>query len=83
MGEGPLFTVFASLSMPQARLSALIRDTTKAGGVVVFRGFPHGSTKAFAEGLKRVVTDQARKPTSRSTRACFAPSRSRPRRPSW
>ena len=44
MGEGPLFTVFASLSMPQASLSALIRDTTKAGGVVVFRGFPHGST---------------------------------------
>ena len=59
MGEGPLFTVFASLSMPQASLSALIRDTTKAGGVVVFRGFPHGSTKAFVEGLKRVVTDQA------------------------
>lgn len=59
MGEGPLFTVFASLSMPQASLSALIRETTKAGGVVVFRGFPNGSTKAFVEGLKRVVTDQA------------------------
>lgn len=59
MGEGPLFTVFASLSMPQASLSALIRDTTKAGGVVVFRGFPQNSTKAFVEGLKRVVTDQA------------------------
>lgn len=59
MGEGPLFTVFASLSMPQASLTRLIRDTTNAGGVVVFRGFPQGSTKAFAEGLKRVVTDEA------------------------
>ena len=58
MGEGPLFTVFASLSMPQASLSRLIRDTTQAGGVVVFRGFPQNSTKAFAEGLKRVVTDE-------------------------
>ena len=58
MGVGPLFTVFASLSMPQASLSRLIRDTTQAGGVVVFRGFPRNSTKAFAEGLKRVVTDE-------------------------
>lgn len=58
MGEGPLFTVFASLSMPQASLSRLIRDTAQAGGVVVFRGFPQNSTKAFAEGLKRVVTDE-------------------------
>jgi conjugal transfer pilus assembly protein TrbC len=59
MGEGPLLVVFASLSMPQASLSVLIRDTTRAGGVVVFRGFPQNSTKAFAEGLKRVVTDEA------------------------
>lgn len=58
MGEGPLFVVFASLSMPQASLAALIRDTAKAGGVVVFRGFPQSSTRAFAEGLKRVVTEQ-------------------------
>lgn len=58
MGEGPLFVVFASLSMPQGSLAALIRDTSKAGGVVVFRGFPQNSTKAFAEGLKRVVTEQ-------------------------
>jgi conjugal transfer pilus assembly protein TrbC len=58
MGEGPMFMVFASLSMPQASLSRLIADTSKAGGVVVFRGFPGGSTKAFAEGLKRVVTDE-------------------------
>lgn len=58
MGEGPMFMVFASLSMPQASLSRLIADTSHAGGVVVFRGFPGGSTKVFAEGLKRVVTDE-------------------------
>lgn len=58
MGEGPMFMVFASLSMPQASLSRLIADTSHAGGVVVFRGFPGGSTKVFAESLKRVVTDE-------------------------
>ena len=58
MGEGPMFIVFASLSMREASLTRLIADTTKAGGVVVFRGFPGGSTKAFAEGLKRVVTNE-------------------------
>ena len=58
MGEGPMFIVFASLSMPEASLTRLIADTTRAGGVVVFRGFPGGSTKAFAEGLKRVVTSE-------------------------
>lgn len=58
MGEGPLFVVFASLSMPRGSLAALIRETSRAGGVVVFRGFPQNSTKAFAEGLKRVVTEQ-------------------------
>jgi conjugal transfer pilus assembly protein TrbC len=58
MGEGPMFIVFASLSMPEESLTRLIADTTRAGGVVVFRGFPGGSTKAFAEGLKRVVTNE-------------------------
>ncbi|MDK2759628.1 MAG: type-F conjugative transfer system pilin assembly protein TrbC [Blastomonas fulva] len=58
MGEGPMFIAFASLSMPEESLTRLIADTTRAGGVVVFRGFPGGSTKAFAEGLKRVVTNE-------------------------
>lgn len=58
MGEGPLFMVFASLSMPPPSLTRLIRDTTKAGGIVVFRGFPQNSTRAFADGLKQVVTEQ-------------------------
>lgn len=58
MGEGPMFMVFASLSMPPASLARLIADTSKAGGVVVFRGFPGGSTRAFAEGLRKVVTNE-------------------------
>lgn len=58
IGEGPLLLVFASLSMPQASLQHLVRDTTRAGGVVVFRGFPDNSAKAFARGLMRVVTSE-------------------------
>lgn len=57
-GDGPLFVAFASLSMPEDALRALIRDTTKAGGVVAFRGFPGNNTKAFVEGLKKVVTSE-------------------------
>ncbi len=56
--SGPLFVVFASLSMPEASLKALIADTSRAGGVVVFRGFPQNNVKAFAEGLKKVVSSQ-------------------------
>lgn len=54
--SGPLFVVFASLSMPEGSLKSLIADTSRAGGVVVFRGFPQNNVKAFAEGLKKVVT---------------------------
>lgn len=56
--SGPLFVVFASLSMPEASLKALIADTSRAGGVVVFRGFPQNNVKAFAEGLKKVVASE-------------------------
>ncbi len=58
-GDGPLFVAFVSLSMPEASLKALIADVTKAGGVVVFRGFPQNSPKAFGEGLKKVVSSEA------------------------
>ena len=57
-GEAPLFMVFVSLSMPQASLRAIIADTTKAGGVVVFRGFPGNSAKVFTQGLLKVVSEQ-------------------------
>ena len=54
-GDAPQFIVFASLSMPPESLKPLIRDTSKAGGAVVFQGFPGNSTKAFQQGIVRVV----------------------------
>lgn len=54
-GEAPQFIVFASLSMPPQSLKPLIADTARAGGVVVFRGFPENSGKAFVSRLGQVV----------------------------
>ena len=53
--EAPRLIVFASLSMPEDSLKALIRDTGRAGGAVVFRGFPGNSMRAFQEGVMKVV----------------------------
>lgn len=57
-GEAPQFIVFASLSMPPKSLRRLIADTARAGGIVVFRGFPNNSFKAFSAALAKVVTEQ-------------------------
>lgn len=57
-GDAPQFIAFASLSMPAPALRQLIADTAKAGGVVVFRGFPNNSMKAFSEALSKVVTEK-------------------------
>jgi conjugal transfer pilus assembly protein TrbC len=54
-GEAPQFIVFASLSMPEASLKQLVRDTASAGGVVVFRGFPDNSAKEFVARIGKVV----------------------------
>lgn len=54
-GEAPQFIVFASLSMPEASLKQLVRDTAAAGGVVVFRGFPNNSAKEFVARIGKVV----------------------------
>jgi len=54
-GEAPQFIVFASLSMPDATLKQLVRDTSSAGGVVVFRGFPNNNAKEFVARLGKVV----------------------------
>lgn len=54
----PLFIAFASLSMPEESLSRMIEETTKAGGVVVFRGFSADNPQAFIQGIRNVV-DQA------------------------
>ena len=57
-GDAPQLIVFASLSMPPTSLRQLIADTAKAGGVVVFRGFPNNSMKAFSQMLSQVVTER-------------------------
>lgn len=54
-GDAPQFIVFASLSMPPASLKQLIAGTAKAGGVVVFRGFPNNSAKEFVSRLGKIV----------------------------
>ncbi len=54
-GTAPQFMVFVSTSMPEQALKRIIADTSAAGGVVVFRGFPGNSGKAFIAALSRVV----------------------------
>ncbi len=54
----PMLMVFASLSMPPKSLKALIEDTAKSGGVVLFRGFPGNDMKQFATRLGRVIDDK-------------------------
>lgn len=51
----PRFIAFASLSMPTASLKAMMRDVSKAGGVVVFRGLKNNSVKDFMAGLQPAV----------------------------
>ena len=58
-GRAPQLIVFASLSMPPQSLKALIRDTARAGGTVVFNGFPGGSAKAFQQAILRVVDNDS------------------------
>ena len=53
--EAPQLIAFASLSMPPKALRQLIEDTARAGGVVVFRGFPNNSMKEFSQALGKIV----------------------------
>lgn len=57
-GDAPRFMAFASLSMPPASLRQMVRDTARAGGVVVFRGFPANSLKAFSQALGKIVAEE-------------------------
>lgn len=58
-GQAPQFIAFASLSMPEDSLKRMIADVSRAGGVVVFRGFPDNSMKAFTSAIARLVEDEA------------------------
>lgn len=51
----PLVMAFVSLSMPEEALRRTIADTTRAGGIVVMRGFSKEGAKAFVAGLSKVV----------------------------
>jgi conjugal transfer pilus assembly protein TrbC len=51
----PRLIAFASLSMPDAALRQMIADVSRAGGVVVFRGFPANSAKQFTAGLAKLL----------------------------
>ncbi len=53
--QAPMFIAFASLSMPEDSLARMIADVTKAGGMVVFRGFSVEGGHAFMTGLSRVI----------------------------
>lgn len=53
--SAPMFIAFASLSMPADSLKRLIADVSKAGGMVVFRGFPASGGRTFMEQLRKVV----------------------------
>ncbi|HMS20517.1 type-F conjugative transfer system pilin assembly protein TrbC [uncultured Sphingorhabdus sp.] len=61
-GEAPLFMVFASLSMPPVSLKRLIKDTTRAGGIVVFRGFPNNNAKQFIAGMTKLADSEGDEP---------------------
>ena len=56
-GAKPLFISFVSLSMPDAALTSIIRDTKEAGGVVVVRGFYGGSYGAFAGRVRELFEE--------------------------
>ena len=49
---GPRLIVFASTSIPPVSLKPLLHDVSRAGGIVVFRGFKDNSVKAFTTSLE-------------------------------
>ena len=59
LGAAPRFIAFASLSMPEASLRALVRDMNRAGGVTVLRGFPQGNAVLFKQRLAAIWSNGA------------------------
>ena len=54
-GDAPRFVAFVSTSMPAASLKRIMADVSRAGGVVVFRGFPGNSAKRLVAALLNAV----------------------------
>ena len=55
--KGDLF-IFVSFSMPKKSLKALIKQSKRAGGVLVIRGFIDNSFKKTASVIKDILGDQ-------------------------
>ena len=55
--NAPRLIGFASLSMPADALRRMIADIGRAGGAVVFRGFPGGSARTFTAALAKVLPE--------------------------
>lgn len=53
--SAPRLIAFASLSMPATALRQMIADVGRAGGAVVFRGFPGQSARTFTAALAPVL----------------------------
>ncbi|RKF17710.1 type-F conjugative transfer system pilin assembly protein TrbC [Altericroceibacterium spongiae] len=53
--DAPLFVAFASFSMPEDSLKRMIQDVTRAGGVVVFRGFAKDGARSFIKQMAKVA----------------------------
>lgn len=58
LAVSPRFIAFASTSMPPESLKAMLIEVPKAGGVVVFRGFPENNLKLFAQKLMAAVSSR-------------------------
>jgi conjugal transfer pilus assembly protein TrbC len=58
--DAPRLVAFASLSMPEASLTRMITEVSRAGGVVVFRGFPGNSAKKFTGALAGLLPEGAK-----------------------
>jgi len=57
--SAPMLIAFASLSMPPEALKRMIADVSKAGGMVVFRGFSPGGPKPFMTALHEAIGETA------------------------
>ncbi len=55
--DRPLLLSFISLSMPPEAIRALVRDTTKAGGHVVLRGFINNNARKTVAAMQEVFDD--------------------------
>jgi conjugal transfer pilus assembly protein TrbC len=54
-GGGPALLIFVSFAMPEASLSRLVDQASRAGGVIVIRGLVHGSLKETVQRAQALI----------------------------